>query len=789
MKPNRLMWAVIVCLFAGIELWGQQPNTLSEGLGSNPSNTLNVPRLIKFSGVMKDFTGKPLMGPVDINFAIYKEQTDAEPVWQEMQTLQLDEQGRYTVLLGAMQPEGLPMELFSSGEARWLEVNAAGTELQPRTLLVSVPYALKAGDAATLGGIPASAYLLATQGQSGSGTTQGTKGSGTGTAGSGATGQAALLTTPTVIRANVISATQNYIPVLTDNSGDMANSVMYQSGTNLGIDTTTPGTLNGTYFPSVLLQASQAGASTYLTADTELAGGYAGLLLNRGAANANNRLWAIENQPAAGNTSSQFAISTYTDAGTPTALLTLSRAGNLGIAMTTPGTLNGTSFPSVLLQAAQAGASTYLTADTGLAGGYAGLLLNRGAATANYRLWAIENQPSASNTSSQFAISTYSDAGLPTALLTILRSGQVGIGITAPSATLDVKGTGKFSGSVAVGALTVGNCVQAGPAGLLTTTGSPCGSASITGVTAGTDLTGGGTSGTVTLNLDTTKVPTLAASSNTFAGSITAASVSATSSSGTPMSGNYTGANASTAGMYGTSPSGVGVFGVGAIGVEGNGSTNIGVYGTGATGVYGISNGHNYGVWGAQGSGSYAGWFGGPVYVSGLLTKAGGGFKIDHPLDPANKYLVHSFVESPDMKNVYDGVAVLDANGEAWVDLPEYFATLNSDFRYQLTAIRAPAPGLYIAEEISGNRFKIAGGKPGGKVSWQVTGIRQDAFAKAHRIQVEEAKPQAERGFYLHPELYGQPKEKGIDWARHPQQMRQPESASKLPGPAGGGVR
>ena len=142
MKPNRLMWVVIVCLFAGIELWAQQLNTPSEGLGSNPSNAVNVPRLIKFSGAMKDFTGKPLRGPVDINFAIYKQQTDAEPVWQEMQTLQLDEQGRYTVLLGAMQPEGLPMELFSSGEARWLEVNAAGTEMQPRTLLVSVPYAL-----------------------------------------------------------------------------------------------------------------------------------------------------------------------------------------------------------------------------------------------------------------------------------------------------------------------------------------------------------------------------------------------------------------------------------------------------------------------------------------------------------------------------------------------------------------------------------------------------------------------------------------------------------------------
>jgi hypothetical protein len=107
------------------------------------------------------------------------------------------------------------------------------------------------------------------------------------------------------------------------------------------------------------------------------------------------------------------------------------------------------------------------------------------------------------------------------------------------------------------------------------------------------------------------------------------------------------------------------------------------------------------------------------------------------------------------MMNIYNGVAVLDAAGEASVSLPDYFQALNSDFRYQLTAIGAPGPNLYVAEEISGNRFKIAGGKPGAKVSWQVTGVRQDAYAKAHRIPVEEDKPTEQRGHYLHPELFG----------------------------------
>jgi hypothetical protein len=141
----------------------------------------------------------------------------------------------------------------------------------------------------------------------------------------------------------------------------------------------------------------------------------------------------------------------------------------------------------------------------------------------------------------------------------------------------------------------------------------------------------------------------------------------------------------------------------------------------------------------------------GNLSVTGTVSKGGGSFKIDHPLDPENKYLYHSFVESPDMMNIYNGVIRLDANGEAWVDMPNWFQALNRDFRYQLTSIGAPGPNLYIAEEVSGNRFKIAGGKPGMKVSWEVTGIRQDTFANKHRIPVEEVKPAEERGQLLVP--------------------------------------
>lgn len=154
----------------------------------------------------------------------------------------------------------------------------------------------------------------------------------------------------------------------------------------------------------------------------------------------------------------------------------------------------------------------------------------------------------------------------------------------------------------------------------------------------------------------------------------------------------------------------------------------------------------------------------GNLSVTGTLSKGSGSFKIDHPLDPANKTLSHSFVESPDMMSIYNGVSALDAKGRAWVTLPDWFESLNGDFRYLLTAVGVPQPRLYVAEEIHGNRFKIAGGKHGAKVSWQVTGIRRDAYANAHRIAVEEEKPAAERGYYLHPEAIGQPATKGVNY-------------------------
>lgn len=143
----------------------------------------------------------------------------------------------------------------------------------------------------------------------------------------------------------------------------------------------------------------------------------------------------------------------------------------------------------------------------------------------------------------------------------------------------------------------------------------------------------------------------------------------------------------------------------------------------------------------------------GNANVSGTLTKGAGSFKIDHPLDPANKYLYHSFVESPDMMNIYNGNVVTDQHGLATVNLPQYFSALNRDFRYQLTVVGRFAQAI-VAQKVADNRFVIRTDKPHVEVSWQVTGIRQDAYANAHRIPVEVNKPQQDQGHYLHPELF-----------------------------------
>lgn len=166
MKSIRVWGVVFVAtLLAPPGLAGQQPVPSTDG--TEPAAVVRpaaepIPqRLIKFSAVVKDALGQPRTGVVGVTFALYAEQEGGAPLWLETQNVELDELGRYTVLLGATRREGLPLKLFASDEARWLEIQVAGEPPQPRILLVSVPYALKAEEAERLAGRKADEFVLA----------------------------------------------------------------------------------------------------------------------------------------------------------------------------------------------------------------------------------------------------------------------------------------------------------------------------------------------------------------------------------------------------------------------------------------------------------------------------------------------------------------------------------------------------------------------------------------------------------------------------------------------------
>jgi hypothetical protein len=721
--------------------------TMNAQDGAASSATVVVPRLVNFSGSAFNDQGKPVTGIVGLTFSIYNAQEGGAPLWLETQNVQADGKGNYTVQLGATTSQGLPLDVFTSGEARWLGVRVNGGEEQPRVLLLSVPYALKAADAQTLGGLPASAFALATP------------------AASNAPVPAELAPSSSAgPSANIGgSGTEDYIPLWTDNNGDLGNSILYQLGSGssakIGINEKNP-------------------LFTLDVNGEELVRG----LFEMATQNYASKTKGYDSQPL-NLESSAFNSGT----GTYTLNHFQWQAEPVGNNTTSPGaTLN-------LLY----GTDPTSPAETGL----------KLSSTGIFTFASGQTFP---GTGTITGVTTASGSGLSGGGT----SGGLNLSLVNTCATNQVL---QWSGSAWA-------CSSAG-------TGT------ITGVTAGTDLTGGGTSGNVTVNVDTSKVPQLAANNtftqnNVFEPFNTDAIDAYTAWPGkSALVGIEYATSGGSYGVYAITydSSGAGVAGIekasGGVGVYGAAPTGYGIYaasgepaaylqgttedgqgvgpGDGVYSVGGNSENFNGGQGGVFGGGNgnvsynggdgivavagypenntYAGTFLGSVEVTGNLSKGGGSFKIDHPLDPANKYLYHSFVESPDMKNIYDGVATLDGNGEAVIQMPDWFGVLNRDFRYQLTPIGSPGPNLYVAQELSNGHFKIAGGQSGGKVSWQITGIRQDAWANAHRIPVEEEKDARLKGFYIHPELYGAPPEKQIEWARHPQTMKQlQESKQKM---------
>jgi hypothetical protein len=230
--------------------------------------------------------------------------------------------------------------------------------------------------------------------------------------------------------------------------------------------------------------------------------------------------------------------------------------------------------------------------------------------------------------------------------------------------------------------------------------------------------------------------------------------------------------SANTAGVEGTSVGGIGVVGYNksaSFAATTGGGNVYGVYGYANTIGGAAAPATRYGVYGyATGATTnYAGYFSGNVQITGSIAKGSGTFKIDHPLDPENKYLYHSFVESPDMMNIYNGNIVTDGKGYATVTLPSYFNALNKDFRYQLTCIGTFAQAI-VKNEIDGNKFVIQTSEANVKVSWMVTGVRHDKFAEAHPVVPEVDKEPELKGTYLHPAEWNQPESRGADQVTRP---------------------
>ena len=728
-----------------------------------------LPRLVRFGGTVKDLNGNPLDGVVEITFALYSEQTGGSALWIEMQNVTAESNGHYVAVLGSRTPDGLPAEIFTSEQARWVGVQVSGQAEQPRVLLVSAPYALKAGDAETIGGLPPSAFVLANQG-----TASGAKG-----ASAPASANAQKNSVPPVNPDVTGKGTVDFIPMW-DATSDIINSLIFQKSSEIGINTSTPAALldvNGktdirdmlTLFPKstdstlaingTAFKIDQTGKVTFISGQTfPGTGTITGITTSSGSGLSGGGTSGTLSLkvPSAGITNAMLANSKVTlNASTAGGLtvpgaMTLGSTYTMGLKACAANQVleyNGTSWACAN---AGTGTVTSVASGTGLTGG---------PITGSGTLSLAANACAAGSALS----------GLPFTCSPVATLGANTFTGNQAIAGFDLEtfignpgcGAHPFAG-IAFGTSGFSNCENYSMVGdsVNTYVGAPSGD--IYFRTASNTVTAMDIASSGTVNVGTNLVVTAfseAASAGNFIGF--------TASPGSSLSGTGgvvgTGGNGDT---ENSSAGGEGVQGIGGVGYDGpEGGDGSGGY---------FQGGHNFaegdGVDGIAGSGN-AGTFVGDVNVTGAIFAGTKDFKIDHPLDPANKYLVHASVESSEMINIYTGNITTDSQGHATVQLPEWFEVLNTDFRYQLTVIGQFAQAI-IGREIERNQFEIRTSAPNVKVSWQVSGVRQDAYAKANPLVVEQEKDARLRGFYIHPELYGAPAEKQIEWARHPQTMK-----------------
>jgi hypothetical protein len=413
MTGRKLLLLAVLFSCSAVTLHASQL-TSGSPVTDGPAAVVTVPRVIKFSGVLSDSLGKPLTGTQGVTFALYKDQQGGSPLWLEQQNVVADDQGRYGVLLGATKSDGIPQELFATSDARWLGIQPQVIDSQieqPRVLLVSVPYALKAADADTIGGKPASAFLLANDTN-----TVSTKRSIVDkTGGPGPTTSASTTTAGTLAKFDV-------------DGTSLTNSIATENSGRLGINAPTPqAPLQVTGSSSSLLGARNA---VQLENNNVFNNSSSAILFSKNGV----PLWHIANDAEANGTQSFYIY----DNVAGNIGLYISPTGNMGIGTTNPGSrfqLSGNSSTSL-------GARNALQLDNinPSGNGSNALLLTRNGSAR----WSLGNDLEANGTQS-FYLFDHVNAAVR---FYMSPTGNMGLGTFTPTAKLDVVGSAKVSGNM-----------------------------------------------------------------------------------------------------------------------------------------------------------------------------------------------------------------------------------------------------------------------------------------------------------------------------------------------------